>query len=228
MDSNPQTQKAQPAGAPANAPRRRLFGGVAGGVLVAVPAKTALGAVCKSPSAMISGNTSPRTGDGSTCSGGLSPGFWMTPQHSPHWTVAGAKFPTFKSVPVLCGAKPPDLSETDILTPGTLLTEAGFVGAPAGIGLWQALAYETKYTQLLRHLSAAWLNAGYFDSQSQNYPLSRPQIVEMWMAVKNGGTYCPSALLSCGNNGWTASDVIAYISGMYDVQAAVPNLCKGT
>ena len=64
--------------------RRRLFRGVPAGigVLLAVQAKTALGAgVCISPSAMMSGNASPRPGDGSVCSGGRSPGFWKVPQH---------------------------------------------------------------------------------------------------------------------------------------------------
>ena len=52
---------------PIDVSRRRLFRGAAGGVgvVLAVQAKTALGTgTCQSPSARMSGNTSPRGGNG--------------------------------------------------------------------------------------------------------------------------------------------------------------------
>ena len=136
--------------------RRRLFRGAAGGagVLLTVHAKTALGGVCKSPSAMMSGNTSPRPGDGSVCSGGRSPGFWKVPQHLQYWGPAGATPPTFNTTVRECASGMQNLTLSNIATQGTLLTSAGFSGAPAGVGIWAVLAFPNEYTggQLMRHL----------------------------------------------------------------------------
>lgn len=236
MDIRPPDETVAKAGLPGAAvsvTRRSLFRGVAGGagVLLTVHAKTALGGVCKSPSAMMSGNTSPRPGDGTTCSGGRSPGFWKVPQKFQYWAPAGAVPPTFKMPVVECATGMQNLALKDLQTQGTLLTEAGFTGAPAGVGLWAVLAFPNDFAggQLLRHLSAAWLNAGYFSSTAQKYPLTRTQINQMWEATKGGGLYCPGSLLGgCGANGWTATQVIAYIEGMYDINDGVgPDLCKG-
>lgn len=225
--------------------RRRLVRGVASsaGVLLSVHAKTALGTgVCKSPSAMMSGNTSPRPGDGTTCSGGRSPGFWKQPQKKSNWPVAGATFPTFNVTVSECPTGQQNLSVANVSTPGTLFNSifgdnpmvAPGVTRPAGlgIGIWEILAFPNNFNvgQLARHLSAAWLNAGYFTSAAAKYPLTRQQIVDMWNATKNpGGTYCPGSIIGgCGANGWTATQVISYISGMYDINASgvEPDLCK--
>ena len=212
--------------------RRRLFRGAAGGagVLLTVHAKTALGGVCKSPSAMMSGNTSPRPGDGSVCSGGRSPGFWKVPQHLQYWGPAGATPPTFNTTVRECASGMQNLTLSNIVTQGTLLSNAGFVGAPAGVGIWAVLAFPNEYTggQLMRHLSAAWLNAGYFTSSTQRYPITRAQIIDMWNATKSGGLYCPGTIVGgCGSSGWTAAQVIAYIEGMYDINDGVgPDLCR--
>ncbi len=212
--------------------RRKLFRGVPAGigVLMAVQARTALGAVdCRSPSAILSGNKSPRPGTGITCSGGLSPGYWKVPQHFGSWGPAGAVYPTFKSSVVECLSGVSALSLADIKTPGTLVLSI-FTGAsvPTNTGIWAVLYSPGSFTagQLLRHLSAAWLNAGYFTSPGAQYPLTRPQIVAMWNAVKSGGTYCPSGV-TC-NPGWSSTDVINYIQGMYDLNASGgdPSLCK--
>ena len=212
--------------------RRRLFRGAAGGagVLLTVHAKTALGSgLCKSPSAMMSGNTSPRPNSGITCSGGRSPGFWKVPKHFSNWGAAGATVPTFNVVVSLCATGMQNLALSDLLTQGTFLTTAGFVGAPANTGLWAVLAFPNSFDngQLLRHLSAAWLNAGVFTSASQKYPLTRSQINDMWMATKApGGLYCPTSIGTC-TTGWNATQVISYISGMYDINDGLgPNLCK--
>lgn len=227
-------QKTEVRQVPSSAGRRRLFRGVSGGVLLAVQAKTALGTGstggnCKSPSAMISGNTSPRPGNGTTCSGGRSPGFWIQPQKSPYWSIAGGTFPTFKITTTLCQTNLSTIQRSDMLDPGTLLTSV-FPGAsvPAGTALWSALSPQAQFGQLLRHLTAAWLNAGYFTAQSQKYPLSKQQVVDMWNAVKvPGGVYCPASLLNCGTKGWTASQVISYIEQMYDTNSDInTNLCK--
>ncbi len=224
-------QPAEVRTVPLSAGRRRLFRGVSGGVLLAVQAKTALGGgSCKSPSAMISGNTSPRPGDGTVCSGGRSPGFWIQPQHSPYWSIAGATYPTFKAAPVLCAANLATIQDSEMLNKGTLLTNV-FPGAnvPVGTSLWSALAPQNNHGQLLRHLTAAWLNAGYFTSTGQKYPLSKQQVVDMWNAVKAGGLYCPASLLNCGSKGWNATQVISYIEQMYDTNSDIStNLCKNT
>ena len=213
--------------------RRRLFRGAAGGagVLLTVHAKTALGAgVCKSPSAMMSGNASPRPGDGTTCSGGRSPGFWKVPQKFQFWGPAGATPPTFKVNVIECASGMQNLTVDNIKTPGTLLTGVGFAGAPANLGMWAVMAFPTDYTggQLMRHLSAAWLNAGYFTANATKYPLSKAQVIAMWNATNGGGLYCPTSLGTTCTPGWTAEQVISYISGMYDINDGVgPDLCKG-
>lgn len=218
-----------------NTLRRKLFRGAYGGVgvLMAVQAKTALGGgLCQSPSAQMSGNTSPRPGTGTTCSGGRSPGFWKVPQKFSYWSSTGATPPTFKlGVNVdLCSSGMQGLSMSDVENQGTLLTAVGFSGAPANTGLWAVLAFPNSFTggQLLRHLAAAWLNAGYFSSDAAKYPLTKQQVIDMWNATKSGGLYCPSGM-SCGvNQGWSSAQVINYISGMYDLNAGVddPELCK--
>lgn len=213
--------------------RRRLVRGAAAGVgvLLAVQAKTALGGgFCQSPSAMISGNTSPRPGDGTKCSGGRSPGFWKVPRHSQYWSAAGATFPTFKTSVSECGGGMQNLSAKDIASPGTLVADV-LPGAwvKPNTGIWQVLAFPTEYQggQLMRHLIAAWLNAGYFYSSSEKYPLSKQQVVDIWNAVKSGGTYCPSSIGSCGSNGMNAHDVVRYIESMYDVNSSIePDICK--
>ncbi|MDO9112689.1 MAG: hypothetical protein Q7U63_02730 [Polaromonas sp.] len=211
--------------------RRRLVRGAAGsaGVLLSVHAKTALGTgVCRSPSATMSGNTSPRPGSGITCSGGRSPGFWKVPQKFNYWAGAGAVPPTF-TVPVNeCATGMQNLVLSKVATQGTLLTSAGFTGAPAGVGLWAVMAFPNSFQggQLMRHLSAAWLNAGYFTSAGAKYPLTKQQVIDMWNATKGGGTYCPSSLTGCGTSGWSSAQVISYISGMYDINSGVePDLC---
>lgn len=208
--------------------RRNLIKGASGGVGVwlAVQSKTALGTtICQSPSAMLSGNTSPRPG-APTCSGGRSPGFWKTPNHFQYWGTAGAVPPTFNCVVKECQTGMSTLSNSNIVVPGTLVSNV-LPGAmvSATTGIWSVLAFPTSYPngQLMRHLIAAWLNAGYFAS----YPLTKAQVVEMWEATRSGGAYCPSSMLSCGSSGMYASDVIAYISSMYDINSDIDvDLCK--
>jgi hypothetical protein len=226
--------------APVNAGRRRLFRGVGGGagVLLTVSAKSALGGgICKSPSAMMSGNTSPRPGTGITCSGGRSPGYWVQPQHSPNWVVAGGVFPQFSGQVVACTSSLNKVAFTDISTQGTTIQSifTGWSPAVVGVGnvsIWWAINDPNDAMfggpggvgQLLRHLSCAWLNAGYFKSDSAKYPLTQEQVVDMWLKLKSTGTYCPGSL-SC-TKPWTASEVITYISNMYDINSPVDNLCK--
>lgn len=228
--------------------RRLLAGTLAGsGVLLSIQAKTALGGTtCQSPSAQISGNTSPRPND-RPCSGGRSPGFWVTPQHFPHWAPSGLSYPSFYNNIVPCSSGLGNVSPCDIKSKGTLLG-ALFSGAPGGDkGVWEVLMWPTNYPtikkgspgsldckdkgnadvfngkgQLLRHLVSAYLNASYFEY----YPITKQQVIEMWNAVGNGGLYCPNGI-SCGiNDAMSASQIISYIEGMYDYNSDVPNLCK--
>jgi len=212
--------------------RRKLFRGAYGGVGVmrAVQAKTALGGgVCQSPSAQMSGNTSPRPGQTVVCSGGRSPGFWKVPQHKTEWESAGAVFPTFKDGIDVCSGMG-DLSAADLLTPGTLLTEY-FVDAPGDVGMWQVLAFPDGVTSgtLLRHLTAAWLNSKY-PWPERAYPLTPSQVQNMWQQLKSTGTYCPLGMTCEIGKHWSAKDVTDYIENMYDTNADTldgPNLCKG-
>jgi len=236
-ETRPEANSETPVGAKLpSASRRRLFKGVAGGtgVLLAVHAKTALGsAVCRSPSAILSGNTSPRPNSGVTCSGGRSPGFWKQPQKFGNWGPAGAAPATFRVTVNNCSSGLQNLTLSNIVSHGTLLTGKGFTGAPAGAGMWAALAFPNSYNprgQLLRHLTAAWLNAGLFTGAAGKYPLTKEQVVAMWNATKSGGLYCPGVTIvgtSC-TTGWSAQQVIAYISGMYDINASgvEPDLCR--
>lgn len=195
--------------------RRRFMAGASGatGVLLAVQAKTALGqAVCQSPSAMVSGNQSPRPDEGpGSCGGGYSPGYWKQPQKFGSWVNAVP--PTFVGqtsnyCPNITGQGnlPP------IQAPGTLAS-AILAGAP-DVSMWLILADPNSYNpdgQLKRHLLAAWLNFGYLGSA---YPISGSDIQQMWLGTRNGGSsYYPNG----ATVGWTAQDVIAYISGMYDL-----------
>lgn len=213
--------------------RRRLFKGLAAGtgVMLAVPARTALGQVaCQSPSARMSGNTSVRPGSGITCSGGRSPGFWKVPQKFQYWTSTGATPATFK-VPVSeCSAGMQGITLADIDTHGTLVM-SHFTGlSPAkytNVGFWEVLAFPTSFPggSELRHFIAAWLNAGYFKTDAAKYPLSQQQVVDMWAATLTGA-YCPPSLGSC-SAGWDRATVVSYISSMYDLNAGVePSLCK--
>lgn len=229
-----------PSTAPVNAGRRRLFRGIGGGagVLMAVSAKSALGGgVCQSPSGMMSGNTSPRPGTGTTCSGGLSPGYWVQPQHSPNWSTAGGVFPQFNGTIVTCTTSLNQVVFGDISNQGTTLQSVFTGWAPkgtyqGGVSMWWAINAPNDAMfggpggvgQLLRHLSCAWLNAGYFQSASAKYPMTKSQVVDMWVQLNTKGSYCPGSL-SCSKP-WTAADVITYISNMYDVNAPVANLCK--
>jgi hypothetical protein len=226
MDPLPQL----PEHRPFDAGRRRLFRGAGGGagVLLSVSAKSALGAVCQSPSAMMSGNTSPRPGSGSTCSGGVSPGYWKVPQHANSWPAAGGVFPTFNVAIDVCATNLNDISQATITNKGTNLQNV-FPAAP-DVSMWYVL-YNPNDTvfggkgQLLRHLSAAWLNAGFYTSSAAKYPLTKQQVIDMWNAVKMGGTYCPVGV-TC-TRPWTVTDVINYISGMYDLNAlSDPPVCK--
>jgi len=226
--------------APVNASRRRLFRGIGGGagVLMAVSAKSALGGgVCQSPSGMMSGNTSPRPGTGTTCSGGLSPGYWVQPQHSPNWQTAGGVFPQFNGTIVTCTTSLNQVSFTDITNQGTTLQSVFTGWTPKGsyqgsVSMWWVINSPNDpmfggpggIGQLLRHLSCAWLNAGYFQGSAAKYPRTQAQVVDMWVQLNTKGSYCPGSL-SC-TKPWTASDVLTYIQNMYDTNAPVDNLCK--
>ncbi|MCB8747405.1 hypothetical protein LHU53_10850 [Rhodoferax sp. U2-2l] len=225
------TEKPQPNATP-NMLRRKLFKGAYGGVgvLMAVQAKTALGGNlvdCRSPSAMISGNMSQRPDTGISCSGGRSPGFWKVPQKFEYWAGTGATPPTFKSDVYECASGMKGLTLDNVATPGTLLTNIGFAGATGSV--WAALAFPKSGEggQLLRHLASAWLNAGYFQSNAAQYPLTKTEIIAMWNATKSGGTYCPASMSCSESQRWTPAKVIEYIESLYDFNSDVadPQLC---
>jgi hypothetical protein len=219
-----------PIGAPINRSRRRLVTSVAGGtgIVLASASKTALGTgVCKSPSATMSGNMSPRAPGSGSCSGGRSPGFWKVPQKFNYWT--GVNYATFNKPVDVCTSGMQGLTLSNITGQGTLakdiLPGAGYISGTA-YGVWAVLAFPTSFGpngQLARHLLAAWLNASYWPTE---YPITKAQILSMWNATQGGGTWC-AAGVTC-TKPWNAADVIAYISGMYDINADVgadPDLC---
>ena len=242
MDSSRSEASQQP-----NSLRRKLFRGVPAGlgVLMAVQAKTALGAAtCISPSAKMSSNLSHHLHDSTTCSGGRSPGFWKVPQHFDNWAQVSTQpaRPTFNKMVSVCASGMQNLTVANIVAPGKLLSSV-FLGAPVntvnrtptiGVGIWQVLAFPNDPVfgsggQLLRHLSAAWLNAGYPWQGGADYPLTQQQVVDIWNALISPGYFCPGGGTSCaGTSRWYASDVITYISGMYDVGGVGvdnPDLC---
>lgn len=227
MDSNRPTLTSEAARGAVQQGRRRLFAGAATGVLLAVPARTALGGdarLCQTPSVMMSVGPSQSPGFSEGCSGGRSPGYWVQPQHAPSWTKAGAIFPTFKDPVATCSTGVSDLTSATIDNPGTLLGSV-FPGMPNDKSLWEPLALAPKtYSQLQRHLVAAWLNAGFF---AGDYPLTQAQVVDMWVQLNTTGFYCWYGTGNCGTLAWTADQVKSYIENMYDINSdSAVNLCK--
>lgn len=216
-DVAPQVKPAAPGGMRS---RRRFMGAAAGGVgvLLAVQARSALGqTTCQSPSAMISGNTSP-SDEQQVCIAGRSPGFWKQPQHFCDWGSIATP-PTFDAYKISMCTKQKgqsNLSTDMIKVKGTLLREVFPFAVGGSASLWAVLAYPQSFKkgQLLRHGIAAWLNAGKWSSAG--YPLSQAQVVEMIAAVyPTGGTYCPPSIV-CVGGGMTADQVKQYIEGTYD------------
>ncbi len=227
-----------------DAVRRRLFRGVAGGtgVLLTVVARTALaggtgGGVCKSPSAIFSGNTSPRPDDGASCSGGRSPGYWVQPQHFGAWTKAGATPPTFNPILQECASGTGGLALTAIVDSGTTfqsvfgndLTPKSGITVLRPVSLWAVIYSPNSFSsgQIARHLACAWLNANYFKGSAPQYPLTPQQVKAMWTQLTTLGYYCPSGAACTAAAGWTSDQVKSYIENMYDINAAVPNYCPG-
>lgn len=234
---NPESSQANESGAAPSSTRRRLLAG-GGGVLLAVQAKTALGtAVCQSPSAMISGNTSPRQDGPPPCSGGRSPGFWRVPKHYNAWV--GATHPTLKNV-ALCPTGLGGLSPKNLLDQGTPVLsvfpaaanipltsytyqESGqtkTIAASAwGIGAVLAFPKDVGINEghLLWHLCAAYLNALAFS----DYALTPEQVVEAGQSLLTVGSWCPSSMNPsvCASNSFNPSSFVQYISGMYDINA---------
>lgn len=222
-----------------DASRRRLFRGVAGstGVLLTVHARTALGGgICKSPSAIFSGNTSPRPGDGTSCSGGRSPGYWVQPQHFGAWAQAGATPPSFSPALEECSSGLGGLALSAIEDSGTTfqsvfgndLTPSPGVTVQTPVSLWAVIDSPNSFGdigQLARHLACAWLNANYFLDSAARYPITPPQVIEMWAQLTTLGYYCPSGATCTAANGWTKDQVKDYIEDMYDENAPAPNYC---
>jgi len=250
-DTTKQQDKTAPEAAeqrPVQSSRRKLIGGTAGGVgvLMAVSAKTALGTtVCQSPSAMISGNTSPNRDAPPPCSGGRSPGFWRNPQHFSAWAVPAvpATLINVASCPTGLGGIGPE----NIQDQGTLISAVfGSAGtskltsytykdandqthtiSATQWGLWGVLAFPkdagTNEGSLLWHLIAAYLNALAFE----DYAMTPEQVIDAGIILLNGGLWCPSGMEDCGIKAMNASAFVSYISGMYDYNADLTlELCK--
>lgn len=205
-------------------------------MLLAVQAKTALGTgVCLSPSAIMSGNTSPRPGTGGNCYGGRSPGYWKQPQHSGSW-VAPAIFPTFSNILNICAVSGTStLLLSNISFTGTTFAMAGFGpinGAPSQ-SIWAVLAAKNSFPAniktLLYHCVAAWLNAVRFNTDAARYPLIPQQVIDMWNATHAGGLYCPGGTGCSVAASWNKDQVVAYISGLYHLgMEPDPDLCVVT
>lgn len=214
--------------------RRRLIGAAAGGagILLAVQARSVLGASpCLTTSALASGNQSAQP-DALPCDGGASPTVWKEQLSLLSWSAAIATAPELKPAPLVedCAIQPAKELE---VTPTSVIKKAGTLvsdvlpgaGLPRGTGLWEFLAFpqSDSRTELMRHLIAAWLNAGFFP----NYPIKRTEVAAMWAALKSGsGRYCPASIVCTDSMGMTADDVIAYISSMYDKTSELAFLRK--
>lgn len=207
-----------------SAGRRRLFRGAAGGagVLLSVHAKTALGTgTCRSPSSVLSGNTSPRPRDGSTCSGGRHPGDWKLPASCSSWP-SGCTRPDFSGKTLHTGTSCPNnyrdlrLSDIDAGKRGISMSSLGLNGTSRSA--WEAMCFSdgTPGNELQKHICAALFNAKAFTSAAARYPLSPAQVIAMWDAVKLGGSYCPGAIIGgCGSLAWTQAQVITYLKSLH-------------
>jgi len=233
--------------------RRRLVRGAAGGVgvMMAVSAKTALGTgICQSPSAMVSGNTSPNRDTPPPCSGGRSPGFWRVPQKFIAWPGGdgpdGATPPTLRNA-AACPTGLGQITPNNICTQGTTAlsiwgtaatnllksysgTAAGslecgpggpFTIQPTDWGIWAILAFPKDVGinegDLLWHLCAAYLNSLIFP----DYALTTQQVIDAGKSLLVGSHWCPDSISAdaCGSKAFTSSSFVAYISGMYDINA---------
>lgn len=230
------TPEAGAAPSSAGISRRRLFKGAAAGtgVLLTVHARTALGgAVCESPSQAFSGNLSRPDGNSAACSGGLSPGYWVQPQHFGAWRAAGVEPPRFNGEVIDCTSGVGSLKKLELsdLSGGTSfssvfgvqpkLTDGTAVDAP----LWALMGMKDEFVNphnLMYHIVAAYLNSKYFTGTPQ-YAITTDQVIAMFNAVVAGGTYAPPNATNSAS--WGTADVAAYISGMYDINATVPNYC---
>lgn len=236
------TNGPRPAAERIDVTRRRLFRGAAAGtgVLLATQSRTALGAVCESPSAAFSGNLSaPEEGNGS-CSGGRSPGFWRQPQHFPHWREGGQEPPFFKGEVIDCASGLGDLKKLTLadISGGTMFsTVFGSLpplkdGTTRDVPLWAVLGMHDLFDDpgnLLWHFTAIWLNANYFRSGGEIYPILPEQVIQLWRTVAFGEPYCPDGAVCGGSKpAWGKAEVVEYIMGMttlYDDNSPVPNLC---
>ena len=213
--------------------RRRLFKGAAGsaGVLLSVHAKTALGTgVCKSPSAIMSGNTSPRPGGG-TCYGGKHSHYWKKRSCISDWP-GGCTRPQLATADlgytIVEGSSTPNghrlLAVGDVPNgkQGTMMN-AVFTGATSGLSIWAAMAFSDGSTgaELRRAVCAAYLNSLKFTDTSARYPVTTLQLQQMWDATKSGGTYCPGAIGGCGSSAWTPAQVISYLDGLAAAESLV-------
>jgi hypothetical protein len=214
--------------------RRRLFQGAAGsaGVLLSVHAKTALGSgVCKSPSAIMSGNTSPRPGSGITCHGGRHSQYWKKRSCLADWP-GGCTKPQLSTTDlgytIVEGTAAPNghrlLTAADVpgSKQGTMMSTV-FTGAPTGLSLWAAMAFSDNTTgaELRRAVSAAYLNTLKFTAAGSRYPITTLQLQQIWDATKTGGTYCPGTIGGCGSSAWTVAQVISYLDGMAIAESPV-------
>ena len=218
-----------PASCRANVRSRRGFIGAAAGgagVFLTVQARTALGAVsCQSPSATISGNLSAQPA-AITCTGGNSPTVWKLQDTLTKWPL-GATPPSFNTALTDSTGCNNGHSITD---PASILAQSGTLvsdilpDAIANTSIWSIMAFPASFTggELMSHLIAAWLNAG---GSFPSYPIQRWQVVDMWNAVRGGGTYCPSNLICPGDTGMTAVEVIAFIRQTYDFDSDLIDVC---
>lgn len=81
-----------------------------------------------------------------------------------------------------------------MISPGTLVLDV-LPGAPIApeIGIWEVLHDPVKFGsngQLMRHLIAAWMNA----AAIPNYVLSQAQVQNIWVQLRDTGSYCPPGI----------------------------------
>ena len=224
-------QGASPTGTPS---RRRFVGATAGsvGVLLAVHAKSTLGAVtCLSPSAMVSGNLSHQPST-APCSGGLSPTAWKLQANLSLWSSGsvGATPPSFNTAladSLGCNSGHDISDPKSVMSSLGTLVETILPGAVANTGIWEILAFPGLFAltvptgELMSHLIAAWLNAGLH----ADYPIKHWHVSEMWSAMTGSGVYCPSSVTCSSSSGMTESELIAYIKNTFVVTSDLITVC---
>lgn len=187
------------------------------GILLAVQARTALGAAtCLSPSAVVSGNQSTQP-DALNCTGGATPTVWKLQTSLLLWPTLDAIAPTFTAT-LVDSSTGCNGSHDVSADPHAYMSDLGtrvsaiLPGGPSDLSVWEVLAFPAKYVDgdLMAALLAAWFNAKYY---APDYPIKRWHVTEMWT---ERGDYCPASITCSPGSGMSVTAMLNYIVSTFD------------